>query len=102
MFWEGHVVSGVFNAPNQTTTATHNLAIPTNKPTTTGQAKLQRKSQNLQKLPRQPTTNKIQTNKTSHKPAQKKNTQNKKPAKPQAPLNIINRNETPIVATKVF
>jgi hypothetical protein len=73
------MVGGVFNAPNQTTTATHNLAIPTNKPTTTRQAKLQRKSQNLQKLPRQPTTNKIQTNKTSHKPAQKKKPKTQNP-----------------------
>jgi hypothetical protein len=84
------MAGGVFNTPNKTTTATHNLTIPTNKPTTTGQAKLKRKSQNLQKLPRQPTTNKIQTNKTLHKPAQKKNTQNTKPAKPQAPLIITN------------
>jgi hypothetical protein len=66
------MVGGVFNTPNQTTTATHNLTIPTNKPTTTGQAKLQRKSQNPQKLPRQPTANKIQTNKTLHKPPKRK------------------------------
>jgi hypothetical protein len=44
MFGEGHIKSGVFNAPNQTTTATYNLAIPTDKLTTTRQAKLQRKS----------------------------------------------------------